>query len=325
MNTNRLRSFLQFAAALTLPTLLTANFALAEVQASSVNAIVASVDGNPITLRDISKRLPVSRQIRPEDAVNDPAVRAILDSLIMENIILSEAESRKISAGNEEVDQYIDEVAKRNNLTRSGFEQALIAEGRSLEDYKRFIKVDILKSRLAGSVIQNAAPVSDAEVDEFIQAQPQQKGQETYVRLARILVKAAPVRSETEAESRIKKALEELKAGQSFEQVARLYSDAPESADGGLLGEIAEKDLQGDIFDAVLKLDTKEHSEIISSGGQFQILQVIERSRGKETTTVHAQAREEAKEFLTRQKQEARMQAFFTTELLKSHTVDRKL
>jgi parvulin-like peptidyl-prolyl isomerase len=145
------------------------------------------------------------------------------------------------------------------------------------------------------------------------------------VRLARILVKAAPLRAETEAEARIQKALEAIKSGQSFEEAAKLYSDAPEAADGGLLGEIAEKDLQGDIFDAVLKLDTKEHSEVIRSGGQFQILQVVERNKGKEEKSVPTQAREEAREFLARQKQEARMQSFFTTELLKSHTVDRKL
>lgn len=292
---------------------------LAEVQTAQVNAIVASVDGTPITLRDIAKRLTPARPIQLKDAAQDPQIKSVLEGLILEHLILSEAESKRVSAGPEEINQYIEEVARRNSLTREGFEKALVAEGRSLEDYKRFVKVDILRSRLASSILQTSIPVSDAEIDSYLAENQGKNSDAAMLQLARIVIKAE------EPDDTLAKIRAELEDGSDFAELAKEYSIAPEAQDGGVLGEIAEKDLQSEIFDAVFSLKEGETSKTITNQGQHQIFKLLKRTTSQKSESHSSEEREQVRALLSRQKQEARMQAYFSSELIKTHTVDRKL
>jgi parvulin-like peptidyl-prolyl isomerase len=304
---------------LTLQLMPSPEMALAEVSSAQVNAIVASVDGTPITLRDIAKRLSPARPIQLKDAAQDPQIKSVLEGLILEHLILNEAESKRVSAGPEEINQYIEEVARRNSLTREGFEKALVAEGRSLEDYKRFVKVDILRSRLAASILQTSIPVSDAEIDSFLAEHQNKNGDAAMLQLARIVLKAE------ENDDTLKKVRAELEDGADFTELAKEYSLGPEAQDGGVLGEIAEKDLQSEIFDAVFSLKEGETSKTITNQEQHQIFKLLKRTTAKKTDSINPEEREQVRALLSRQKQEARMQAYFNSELIKTHTVDRKL
>ncbi|MBX7143484.1 MAG: SurA N-terminal domain-containing protein, partial [Oligoflexia bacterium] len=114
--------------------------AWANPSATVVNAVVASVDGKPITLRDVTRRLANPRDLSLNDASKDPEARAILDALIMELVLSSEAEAKKISVGDDDVERYVEEVARRNNLSKDGFEKALLQQKRSLDDYRQFVR-----------------------------------------------------------------------------------------------------------------------------------------------------------------------------------------
>ncbi len=290
-----------------------------------VNAVVASVDGKPITLRDLSQRLGSGRLLTLKEASLDPEANAVLDTLIMDALVSAEAESRKISVSNPEIEQYIEEVAKRNNLSREGFEKALVQEGKTLESYKEFVRIDILKSRLASNVMQTKAAVSDQEVDAYLKEHRDLSQEGAKIKLARILI-SETAHGQDGTQKRLAEIAEKLHAGADFTTLARDYSDAPDGAEGGVLGILAAKDLSSDIFEAVSNLGTGETSPPVHSSQGYQIFHVVE-SYGASSSTneENDKLREEIRKRLQRQKLDEKMGSYFTAELMKAHSVDRKI
>lgn len=290
-----------------------------------VNAIVASVDGKPITLRDIAQRMSPPRPLTLKEASLDPEANAILDALIMESLVLAEAETRRLSVAAEDIDNYIEEVAKRNNLSRDGFEKALAQEGKDLESYKQFVKVDILKSRLASSIMQSGAGVTEKEIDEFMKEHGDLASEGAKMKLARILVSDGSG-GEENARAQALEVKEKLNAGAEFEEIAAAYSDGSNQNDSGILGIIATKDLSSDVFEAVSTLKPGEASQPVRTAQGFQVFYLMDRYAAEESSEEsEAKLRQEVRKRLQRQKLEERMNSFFTAELLKSHAVDRKI
>jgi hypothetical protein len=105
-------------------------------------------------------------------------------------------------------------------------------------------------------------------------------------------------------------------------------SDSSNSSEGGLLGVVAEKDLSSDIFDAIVSLEAGKHSTPVVSDTATQIFFVEQRfgsQDGEHDEEETKQAmREEARATIQEQKSEQKLAAYFSTELLKTHSVDKK-
>ncbi|MBX7144518.1 MAG: peptidylprolyl isomerase, partial [Oligoflexia bacterium] len=248
-----------------------------------------------------------------------------LYALSMGVTLSSEAGAKKISVDDDDVERYVEEVARRNNLSKDGFEKALLQQKRSLDDYRQFVRSEITKSKLAGSLAQSGASVSDEEVDAYIKDHGNLGASGNKVKLAQILISTAS-RSDTEAHAVAEKVRDRLIAGESFATLAREISDGSEGREnGGILGIVAEKDLQSDIFDAVLALKPGEASKVVKTPAGFHIFEVLERyAPESSSTSSDEKLREEVRRALSQHKLDAKMSAYFTADLLKAHTVDRK-
>src|SRR2546429_568587 len=82
-----------------------------------------------------------------------------------------------------------------------------------------------------------------------------------------------------EVEQRTKEALSELKAGQRFLEVAKKYSDDPNSSDGGDVGFFKTGTLAPEIEEAIKKLDTGETSDSFKTKHGTMIVKVLERRK----------------------------------------------
>jgi peptidyl-prolyl cis-trans isomerase SurA len=282
-----------------------------------VEMVVARVDDQPIMLSDLEKRLRPPRKLSPATISTDPEARTVLDQLIMERLIRKEAEARRVELGADEVERYIDEVAKRNGLSRDGFEKALAAEGRSLSDYKDQIGTEILKSRLIANLIKNSITVSEEEVDRFIEERPELSGDEVKIKLRMVQFKA-----DEEADKKVELVRSRVAAGESFSDIALEISEAENSADGGLLGLISERDLASEIFDVVFSLKPGEVSKPVKGPNDVKVFFVEERISPENQGD---RLREEAKEAIRRQKAQNIAQDFLYEDLVKRHYVEKKI
>ena len=292
-----------------------------------LDAVVASVDEKPITLSELGNRLTPPRKLSLQELKGDVEAQKALDALTFERVLEAEATVKRISVVDAEVDEYINEVAARNSLSRPEFEAVLAKEGKSIAWYKRQIRTDILRTKLASTIVRGGISVSDGEIDEYLSNHPSFKSEGATVKL-RVITISAEGRSSEDMAARVKSVQDALESGTSFAEVATKMSDSSNSSDGGLLGVVAEKDLSGDIFDAVMSLETGKHSAPVVSDTTTQIFFVEQRFGSQDgehdEEETKAAMREEARATIQKQKSEQKLAAYFSTELLKAHSVDKK-
>lgn len=290
-----------------------------------IDAIVASVDDKPITLSDLNARLS-PRKLSMVEAGKDAEALKVLDQLILEKLMEEEAKAKRLNVADSDVDDYIREVAQRNNLSMSDFEAALAKEGRSMASYKQQVKLDILKAKLTSSVVRGGVSTTDAEVDEYIAQHPELKNAGKNLKLHHIVI-SKEGRAPEDVRVKLAQAQAALDGGENFMQVAQRFSDTAGSTEGSFLGVIPLSDLSPGIAEAVSPLRAGQHSAPMETPNDIQIFFVEERL-GTETEAPEIdeeKLRDEVRQILQKQKTKDRLAAYFANELYKNHAVDKRL
>ncbi len=298
-----------------------------------IDAVVASVDDKPVTLSEVQSRLPTPRKLSLKALSSDQEAQQTLETIIFERILDAEATVKRAVVEDSEIEEYINEVAGRNSLSRPEFENVLKSEGKSLEWYKRQVRSEILKTKLASSITKGGVSVTEQEIDEYVSSSPSFSTEGASVKLRSITVSHTG-RPEEEVASRVQAVERALADGKSFEKVAQELSDDPHKVEGGLLGVVAEKDLNSYIFDAILSLEAGKYSKPVVTEGATKFFFVEERfgsSGGGENEGVNGDSeaeekarREEARKTIQKRKTEEKLSSYFGVELQKNHTVDKK-
>src|SRR5205809_201156 len=155
-------------AALVLPVLL-AGAARAEI----TNRIVATIDGEPVTAHEL-------RRYAKEHAAPGTPDAQVLEALITDKLLEKEIKAQGITAREDEIDRYIEEIRQRNGMDRERFQAALAAQGLSLETYRARVKSELEKAALVNREIRQHVNVSpeeirryyDAHLDDYATAEP---------------------------------------------------------------------------------------------------------------------------------------------------------
>lgn len=114
--------------------------------------IVASVNGKQIT------RLELIKKLEKRDG------KTMLDNLIIETLILQEAENRKVNVGNQEVDGEIKKIEKNFSDQGQNLDQLLALQNLSLEELKNQIRIQLILKKLVGDV-----KVTNQEIGDYIE------------------------------------------------------------------------------------------------------------------------------------------------------------
>jgi peptidyl-prolyl cis-trans isomerase SurA len=200
---------------------------------------------------------------------------------------------------------FLDELANRNI---------------SLQNYKEQIKSDILKSKIASSIVQNGANISDEDVDKFIQRSRKNKLYDSKISLSQIGV-LKEGKSEAKALEILKEILEKLE-DEDFKDVAKEYSEAPNAKDGGFLGEFTLSELSGDIFNAVSSLSKGEISKIVDTENAYYIFKVNDKDiQDKPTESEKKAAREQLEEESIKEA----VNDYFSKEIYKNYSIEKKI
>lgn len=123
--------------------------------------------------------------------------------------------------------------------------------------------------RAADRLLRSAAAQepSDAEVEQYYQEHREDFERPERVRLRQILVDDRPT---------AERALEELRRGAEFADVARRYSRDPNAESGGEQGELSREDLPPAFVGTIFGLPEGEVSGVVEAEYGFHIFQVIE-------------------------------------------------
>ena len=249
------------------------------VCAEITNRIVASVNNDIITLRELDTSIKRLTGLTPKDLQrrNEKKFyelrRTVLNEMINEKIAEQEIAKLQLTVTDEDVQASIERVKEDNNLTQEQLIANLKAEGTSFEEYKERIKKDIEHIRLVNHEVRSKIVVTDEDIRRYHENNADEYRQVHELRLARIFLRARdPDNAEEIARVRT--------AGGDFFEMARKYSQGPGAPEGGDLGWIALDQVETTLREAIAKLSPGEHTDLHPAPSGFQIIRVVEEKKG---------------------------------------------
>jgi len=257
--------------------------ALALSQAQAQAILVARVNGAGISQEqlertfdeDLRQRKLNLLQIRNPERLKHMK-RAVLDRLIEQELFWQQAQVDGAVASPQEVEQALQSTLGQFK-SKEAFERRLLVEGYTPESYRLLVKKQVSGTKYASSVGAKGPAVSEEEVHQFYVDHPEKFRRAQQVRARHIFVKLAPAASEQEraaSRSRAEQLLQAARAGEDFEQLARLHSDAPTRQWGGAMEPFARGQVAKPIEEAAFSLAAGQISAIVSTPEGFHILKV---------------------------------------------------
>lgn len=231
-----------------------------------VERVVAVVNDTIILESELMQRVaPHAAELQD---VSDPRerqrqwrqiVRAELDRMIEEELIVQAAAEANLDVTEEEVEKAIAEVKKQNRLTDEQFEQALRAQGYTMAQYRKDVRRQILQLRAVNVMVRPRVSVTDDEVREHYDRMVGRSAVVLEVKLAHILV-ALPERPTeadiADARRRAGELVSRARAGEDFGQLALAYSEEKSTkGDGGVLGWFKRGELPTDWEEIIFSMD----------------------------------------------------------------------
>ena len=247
--------------------------------------IVAVVNQELVTNGELEQRIERIRDdaARSNTPLPPPAQlrQEVLDSLINERVQLTHARNSGQAIDETELDRAVTNVASQNQLTLAQLLERLRQQGISYGVFRNNVRDQMLIERVREREVNARIRITEQEVDVLLEAQRSAAGQQTELDIAQILVTVPEGASDAmlaERRARAEAALARVKAGESFEAVAREVSEDGNRERGGVIG-LKPADRLPDLFvSAVRPLKVGEMTpELLRSGAGFHILKLLER------------------------------------------------
>lgn len=202
----------------------------------SSGKVAAVVNGRVITVKHLESRLSSMNPSARASFSNQKG--RLLDQMIVESILLQEAEKRGL-----------DRDAEVRRLLQEAQKQILV--GRLLEVLRK----------------EKENPVADEQVAQFYEANKSNFMQPESYRASHIL---------TADEATAKKAIDRIKAGELFAKVAEELSTDPSKSHGGDIGFFAKGQVIPEFEEACLKLKPGEMSGVVKTPLGYHIILLAE-------------------------------------------------
>ncbi len=251
-----------------------------------VDRVVAVVNQEIITLSELEKWIdPFKERIVAEDRLEKreqvQALRQeVLEKLIEERLIDQEAKKLGIKVSSKEIDATLETVKRRNNATQEQMEQALIAEGLTLDSYKKQIEKSLRRRKLISGAVKVETKAGEKELREFYQKNIDRYRINETFRPAHILF-VIPKEATPEEIKGIRKRCEsvvsKIKNGGDFGEMALLYSQDASSKSRGDLGYFKKGELLPVFEREALRLKVGEVSGVVRTEFGFHIIKLLDR------------------------------------------------
>jgi len=213
-----------------------------------VEDVIARVNDQIITRSDV-ERAQIEFDHETQGQNMSPADVAekqqnLLRDLIDQQLLLSKGKELNINADAQVITQ-LDEIRKQNHFaTMEDLEKAAQEQGVSFEDFKANIRNNIITQQVVRDEVGRRLQFTHADAQKYYDAHKADFTQAESVKLSEILIATPSVEGKlpddatvAAAKAKADDVAAKLKAGGSFEDLAKSTSNGPTAAQGGDLGE----------------------------------------------------------------------------------------
>lgn len=249
------------------------------LRAEVVNRIVASVDGEPITLYELEQYGAKQRKLLPNLPV--PNQNDLLQALITERLLAREIVTRGIRVHDTDIDRYIDHIKEQNHVDDGQLRQALAQQGMDYGKYREQVRGEIEKVQLMNREIRGKVNVTPEDVHRYYEAHKEEWRTPASYHLRQIMVRLgadAPdelVQAVQERVAAIRKRV--VDGGEDFAKVAKQTSEDGTAADGGDLGDVEPSKILPEFETPLEKMKDGEVSEPIRTAAGLHLVKLEKR------------------------------------------------
>ena len=294
-------------------------------RAEEVDQIVASVDGDPITMHEVREFAESAGKTIPDgDPTSNPTFREGLKGLIAEKLLDQETRKYEDRVEESQIDKYIADVEQERGITDEQLKQSLLQNGVSWEAFRSRARTELEKAMMLNDELRQHITIPPEQIQAYYDAHHDEFTikQEKY-RLAQILVNVSPNASQGEvaaAKAKAEEARKKALAGEDFAALARRYSDDESKAQGGELGVFAPDDIMDEILAAVKNVPPGGISEVVRTKHGFHVLKVEQHEvPGLRPFPI---VKEDIRSRLVDQQTRSRLENWVETDLVKQHDVE---
>jgi peptidyl-prolyl cis-trans isomerase SurA len=266
-------------------------FACATAAAEQVlDRIVAVVNDSVVLQSELEQEMAAVRaQIDQLDMTAPPPRelrRQVLERLVMQRLQLDAAARAGIGVDEATLDAAVRQVAQNNNLTLTGFRDALLAEGMSMSGFRERLRREITINRLHQEAMRRRVNITPQEIDQFLE---QHGDADLQYRVSHILVsvpEAADPSEIRQARERAESIRQQLAEGADFASVAAARSDSRTALEGGDLGWRDRGEVPSMLAERIESLEPGDITEVLRSPSGFHIFQLTdERAADRQLVT----------------------------------------
>ncbi len=248
--------------------------------AEVVDRIVAQVNDEIITMSELegmAKAMQAQAGPGSKGKLGKDLQRQMLDALIDRKLAISEAKKRGIAVSDKELNQALDDIRKRNNITDdAALDKALSQEGLTLKDLKQQITEQLLQERLLSLATAGKGTVSDAEVRRFYDEHAKEGANQVHLRLMNLPFPGeATAAQKDEVQKKAEEIIRELRQGRPFPEVAKKHG-----AQEMDLGFMAAGDVAPQLAEHINRMKPGEIAPVVTPKS-LQLVQLVARRAGK--------------------------------------------
>ncbi len=254
--------------------------------------IVAIVDSEPITNREVNQRAQDHLEQMKQQGAPLPPKEALLsntlEELILEKAQLTLARETGIIVSDDEVLQAQRGIAERNAITLEQLYAQVNRQGQSIEQYKNRVRQQMTLQRLRDREVMSKVRISDLEADQFLAEQKKGAATSQLLNLSQILIAVPDGTSDSQLgpyQSKAADMIQKLKSGADFAELAKSNSEALDSKNGGVMGLRPESRYPSLFTNAVKSAKVGQVVGPILSGAGLHILLVSDRQQADNEAT----------------------------------------
>jgi peptidyl-prolyl cis-trans isomerase SurA len=258
-----------------------------------VDGVVALVNDEVVLASEVDEQLYLFLQqarVRPDSSELAQLRREILDRIIDEKVIVSEAKRQNVALQEAELTKNVDDAiadVKQRLGSEAAFRAELEREGITEEDLRKRYREDATRQMMANALLRRQLgklEVTPAEAEKYFAEHPSEfPRRASAIRVQLVQVPVEPDSAARRAvRARANAAAARLKKGEPFSRLAQeLSEDVGTASNGGDLGWFKKGTLDSTFEDAAFKVPVGQVSGVITSPFGYHLVKVEEADPAK--------------------------------------------
>jgi peptidyl-prolyl cis-trans isomerase C len=246
------------------------------------DATIVTVNGDAVTsaevrimMQNLASQLGQGRQQIDQQQLFQAATQQAIDT----KLLAQEARRREIALDTATVDGVMAQLEQQGG-GREELDGFLTSMGLTYEEFKGTVAESVLVQSLVEQQIRPGVEVTDQEVEEFYQGNPQMFQRPEQVRARHILMtveEGADEETKADAKARAEAARKRALSGEDFAALATELSEGPSAPNGGDLGFFSADRMVPAFAEAAFALEPGAISQVVETQFGYHVIKVEER------------------------------------------------